>query len=65
MQKAKQILFIKWQLPKKEANETEYWIELLIQSHYIDEEFNNSLITRIKEINKILSSIIITAKSRK
>lgn len=52
-------------IAQKEANETDYWIELLFQSAYIDEKSYQSIISDIQEINKILSSIIITSKIKK
>ncbi len=55
----------KMAIAQKEANETEYWIELLFQSEYIDEKTYHSIITDNREINKILASIIITSKEKK
>lgn len=46
----------------KEANETEYWMELLFQSNYIDEAAFNSIKTDLTEILKLLISIIKTTK---
>ncbi|NCD42360.1 MAG: four helix bundle protein [Bacteroidia bacterium] len=46
----------------KEANETEYWIELLFQSNYIDETAYNSIKTDLTEILKLLISIIKATK---
>jgi four helix bundle protein len=46
----------------KEANETEYWIELLFQSNYIDKSLFDSLKTEITELLKLLISIIKTTK---
>ena len=46
----------------KEANETEYWIELLFKSNYIDETAYNSIKTDLTEILKLLTSIIKTTK---
>ncbi len=48
----------------KEANETEYWIELLFQSEYIEEEHYKSIMADCSEINKILISIIKTMKKK-
>lgn len=42
----------------KEANETEYWIELLYQAGYIDEKGYSSIHTDITELLKLLTSII-------
>lgn len=52
----------KMAIAQKEANETEYWISLLYKNNYIDEKQYQSIIADINELNKILSSIIITAK---
>jgi len=41
----------------KEANETEYWIELLGQSGYMEEKVANSLKNDLTEILKLLTSI--------
>jgi four helix bundle protein len=46
----------------KEANETEYWIELLFQSNYLDENSFNSIKSDLLEILKLLTSIIKTTK---
>ncbi len=48
----------------KEANETEYWLELLHQSGYLDETGFNSLSSDLKELLKLLTSIIKTSKNR-
>jgi four helix bundle protein len=49
-------------IAQKEANETDYWLELLFQSGYLNEAQFQSLNLDILEINKILASIIITSK---
>ena len=41
----------------KEANETEYWLELLYESDYIEEKQFKSIYADCKEIIKILMSI--------
>lgn len=46
----------------KEANETEYWIELLYQSDFLEEKLYQSIISDLKEILKLLTSIIKTSK---
>lgn len=51
-------------IAQKEANESDYWLELLFKSEYIDEARFQSLKSDIVEINKILASIIITTKQR-
>ncbi|MDO4177585.1 MAG: four helix bundle protein [Phascolarctobacterium sp.] len=48
----------------KEASETEYWLELLYESGYIDEEAFNSIYVDCKEILRILMSITKTLKEK-
>lgn len=52
-------------IAQKEANETEYWIELLYQSGYLDTQQYESVFHGIIEIRKLLTSIIKTSKTRK
>lgn len=47
----------------KEADETLYWLELLHESDYIDDDAFNSIYTDTEEIVKLLVSIIKTTKS--
>ena len=47
----------------KEANETEYWLELLISTEYITREQYESINNDSTEINKLLISIIKTTKN--
>ena len=49
----------------KEAGETEYWIELLVESEYLTEEAGNSLKNDCVELIKILTSIINSIKCNK
>lgn len=51
-------------IAQKEANESDYWLELLFQSEYLNDHQFQSLKDDIIEINKILASIIITTKQR-
>jgi four helix bundle protein len=51
-------------IAQKEANETDYWLELLFQSGYLNESQFKSIKFDIVEINKILASIIITSKQK-
>lgn len=46
----------------KEANETEYWIELLFQSEYLDENSYKSIQSESKELLKLLISIVKSSK---
>jgi four helix bundle protein len=46
----------------KEANETDYWLELLFQAGYLDEKMYQSLKQDCEEILKILTAIVKTSK---
>ena len=46
----------------KEAVETEYWIELLCETDYIDSNLAESILDELKQIIKILNRIIKTTK---
>ena len=46
----------------KEANETEYWIELLHKSDFIDEKSFESIRTDLTELLKLLITIVKTSK---
>jgi four helix bundle protein len=48
----------------KEANETEYWIELLFKSNFIDEKSFQSIQNDIIELLKLLTAIIKTTKNK-
>ncbi len=50
---------------QKKANETGYWLELLYHSKYIDKNMFDSLNVDLIEIQKILSSILISSKRGK
>ena len=47
----------------KEANETEYWLLLLLKTDYIQEKHFNSISSDNSEIIKLLTSIIKSSKS--
>ncbi|MBU5316444.1 four helix bundle protein [Clostridium bornimense] len=49
----------------KEANETEYWLELLIASEYIEYREGKELLAKCKELCKILYSIVRTLNKNK
>ena len=53
----------KLNIARKEANETEYWLELLIRTEYITREQYESINNDSTEINKLLISIIKTTKN--
>ena len=46
----------------KEANESRYWIRLLIASQYVEEKSGADLLQDLEEIIKLLVSIIKTSK---
>jgi four helix bundle protein len=54
----------KMAIAQKEANETEYWLELIFHTDYITKNQFDSLIADCTEIRKMLSSIIITTKKK-
>ena len=49
----------------KEANETEYWLQLLYKSNLITEKEFESIKSDLTELLKLLTSIIKTTKSKK
>jgi four helix bundle protein len=46
----------------KEANETEYWLDLLFKSQYIDKDGYESIYVDCKELIKLLTAIIKTSR---
>ena len=46
----------------KEASETEYWLELLYCTDYLDDEGYSSIISDCNEIARLLVSIVKTSK---
>ena len=46
----------------KEANETRYWLKLLVQSEYITQEMFNSILPDIETLIRLLVSSTKTAK---
>ena len=53
----------KLQIALKEANETNYWLELLLKTNYIDETKYQELYTTCSQIRMMLINSINTAKS--
>jgi len=53
----------KMSIALKEANETLYWIELLYESDYIDNNVFKSIHTEADEITSILASIVKSTKA--
>ena len=54
----------KMNIALKEANETEYWLDLLYATDYIQKAEYDSIIADIKELIKLLTSIIKTCKNK-
>lgn len=59
---SKRGFLMKMNIALKEASETDYWLELLKATDYIDAIASESIINDCKELNKILSSIVKTTK---
>ncbi len=57
----------KMSIASKESRESKYWINLLIQTGYLNsnDKHTKSLITEIEEIIKLLTSIIKSTQSNK
>lgn len=51
-------------ISQKEANETDYWIELLFQSNYISKDEYSDCMNSLESIRKIISAIIVTSKRK-
>ena len=54
----------KMSISLKEASETEYWIEILRDTHYISEQQADSLLTDCTELIKMLMTIIKTSQGK-
>ncbi|MFV8331877.1 four helix bundle protein [Flavobacterium sp. GSP14] len=50
-------------IAQKEANESDYWLELLFRYEYLNESQYESLNSDIVELKKIIASIIISTKN--
>jgi four helix bundle protein len=48
----------------KEANETDYWLDILKDTNFIEEKMYNSFSKDCKELIKLLTSIIKTTKNK-
>lgn len=48
----------------KEADETEYWILLLVETEFIEKDLGNEILNKCREISKILNSIVKTTKKQ-
>ena len=54
----------KMNIALKEANETEYWLELLIQSEILSDNDINGVLKHCKEVCRILDSIVASGQCR-
>lgn len=54
----------KMNIALKEADDTEYWLELLIDEKYIDKERGKEILSQCKEICRILNSIVKTVSTQ-
>ncbi len=54
----------KLSISRKETNETIFWLDLLKDTFYIDEELYRKLIDQANQVLKILTSIILTTKKK-
>ncbi len=54
----------KLKIALKEANETEYWLEIFFKTEYITQNQFDSLNSDCKELNRLLISIIKSTKER-
>ncbi len=54
----------KFSIAQKECHETLYWLELLMESGFVDRTILQIASTEAAEILKIIKSIIITSKSK-
>lgn len=52
-------------IANKEANETQYWIRLLIDSEVIESEKGETILNKCIELVKILTASIKTPKSKR
>ena len=60
---SKRDFIAKMQISLKEAKESHYWIRLLRDSKFIDENMANSFIVDCNEIISILTAILKSAKN--
>ncbi len=53
----------KLEIALKESDETEYWLEILYETNYINKEEFDSMVAENKELTAMLTSIIKTTKT--
>jgi len=61
---SKKDFLAKMYIALKEADETEYWILLLVETGFIENDLGNEILNKCREISKILNSIIKTTKKK-
>jgi len=61
---SKRDFIAKMNIALKEAVETEYWLELLYETNYLDESAYESIYSNCTEISKLLISIIKSCKQK-
>ena len=59
---SKRDFLMKMNIALKEASETDYWLELLKATDYVDAKASESIINDCRELNKIIASIVKTTK---
>lgn len=59
---SKRDFLMKMNIALKEASETDYWLELLTATDYLDPKVSESIMNDCKELNKMLTSIVKTTK---
>ena len=64
MAQSKADFIAKIQIALKEASETEYWIELLMETDYLSETEGKSLLDDCQELIRLGTSILVTAKAQ-
>ncbi len=53
----------KLQIALKESDETQYWLELLVETEYVSQDLFDSLMADNKELTALLTSIINSTKN--
>lgn len=61
---SKKDFLAKMYIALKEADETEYWILLLVETEFIEKDLGNEILNKCREISKILNSIVKTTKKQ-
>lgn len=64
VEKSKPDFYSKLNIALKEASETEYWLEILYETEYIDKKLFDSINSDCQELIKLLVSITKTQKQK-